>query len=606
LQQPSSGSSSRSFADDLAASNGKREVVATFDYEDEHGDLLFQVVRFEPKDFRQRRPDGRGGWVWRLGDTRRVLYRLPRVLAAVEKGEIIYVVEGEKDADALLEAGEVATCNPMGAGKWRDEYSEALRGARVIIVADRDEAGRKHAAKVAKSLEGVAADVTVVEAAEGKDAAEHLAAGREVTEFVPSPDRAGPPNGTELLDALRDYLTRFVVLPSVEAADLIALWILHTWTFDAARATPYLRVTSATPNSGKTLLLEIMAELCRRGWHAVTPSTAVLYRKIHRDQPTLLLDEIDNYSLRDRQETLAVLNAGYRAGATVDRVGDGNRLESFSCYCPKAYAGLDVRDLPPALLSRSITVRLETKLPEEKTDLWLGAAADEADDPKPLRVACGQWGEANVEAIAAVRPTLPAGLVNRSAEVWMALLAIADHVGGDWPERARQAAKVLSVGGDAADALAEPLQLLADIRLAFGPDTAIYTETLLGYLNGLDESPWGARRNGLGLDARGLAKMLRKFRTSEGAPIRPKTVGSGTSSAKGYRREDFTDAFKRHLHYPSQASRPSHVNADAERDATAATAATDTGGERLDFEAAGCTVHRGDPKPGCRYCQEAP
>ena len=84
---------------------------------------------------------------------------------------------------------------------------------------------------------------------------------------------------------------------------------------EAAWATPYLRVTSAAPGSGKTLLLEILESVCRRGWHAVNPSVAVLYRKIDRAQPTLLLDEIDNYPLDDRRDALAVLNAGYKRGA---------------------------------------------------------------------------------------------------------------------------------------------------------------------------------------------------------------------------------------------------------------------------------------------------
>jgi 5S rRNA maturation endonuclease (ribonuclease M5) len=160
-----------------------RRIVATYDYEDEHGALLFQAVRYEPKQFLQRRPDGRGGWIWR-GSTRRVLYRLPRVLEAIKAGKTIYVVEGEKDVHALEAVGEVATCNPMGAGKWRDTFSKILRGADVIIVQDRDDEGRKHAAKVASSLQGIAASVCLMEAVEGKDAADHLAAGKTIAEFV--------------------------------------------------------------------------------------------------------------------------------------------------------------------------------------------------------------------------------------------------------------------------------------------------------------------------------------------------------------------------------------------------------------------------------------
>jgi 5S rRNA maturation endonuclease (ribonuclease M5) len=173
-------------ARDLFVQNGAGPpIVATYPYTDERGELLFQVVRREGKRFTQRRPDGDGGWVWRLDRVRRVLYRLPRVIEAVANGETIYVVEGEEDVHALEATGKTATTNPGGAGKWREEYATVLTGARVIVVADRDGPGRKHAADVAKALEGVAANVWTVEAVEGKDARDHLRAGHPVEAFTP-------------------------------------------------------------------------------------------------------------------------------------------------------------------------------------------------------------------------------------------------------------------------------------------------------------------------------------------------------------------------------------------------------------------------------------
>lgn len=165
---------------DEPRANGARREVEFYSYTDEQGAPLFEVVRFEPKDFRQRTPDG----AWSIKGVRRVLYRLPAVLAAIERGEKIWVAEGETDVHALERAGVVATCNPAGAGKWRDEYAETLRGADVVVVQDCDKPGREHAAEVARSLEGVAASVGVVEAAVGKDAADHLAAGKTLAEFV--------------------------------------------------------------------------------------------------------------------------------------------------------------------------------------------------------------------------------------------------------------------------------------------------------------------------------------------------------------------------------------------------------------------------------------
>ena len=165
------------------------EAVAVYDYVDEAGSLLYQVCRTAGKDFPQRVPDRsrKSGWRWKLGDTRRVLYRLPRVVEAVKNGETVWVCEGEKDVHALEAAGVTATTSGA-AGSWRGEYPAFLSGADIIIVADRDKDGYGHAAKVAASLDGKAKSVRVVEAAAGKDAADHLAAGHGLEDFRPCAD----------------------------------------------------------------------------------------------------------------------------------------------------------------------------------------------------------------------------------------------------------------------------------------------------------------------------------------------------------------------------------------------------------------------------------
>jgi hypothetical protein len=137
-------------------------IATTYDYTDENGQLLYQAVRYEPKDFRQRRPDGKGGWVWNLNGVRLVLYRLPE-LARAPSSRPVFVAEGEKDVDRLTEMGLVATTNAMGAGKWRLSYAEALTGREVVILPDNDDPGRKHAQQVAQSLQGKAASVKVVD-----------------------------------------------------------------------------------------------------------------------------------------------------------------------------------------------------------------------------------------------------------------------------------------------------------------------------------------------------------------------------------------------------------------------------------------------------------
>ena len=133
-----------------------------YQYRDAAGHLVFEVVRKVPKDFRQRRPDGNGGWIWNLKGIERIPYRLPELLAAPADA-LVFIVEGEKDADRLASLGLVATCNAGGAGKWHRSYNQHLQGRAVVILPDNDQAGRDHAADVAKKLAGIAASVRIVE-----------------------------------------------------------------------------------------------------------------------------------------------------------------------------------------------------------------------------------------------------------------------------------------------------------------------------------------------------------------------------------------------------------------------------------------------------------
>ena len=170
-----------------AGEEHKRAIAATYEYADERGATLFEVVRYEPKAFRQRRPDGAGGYIWDLRGVGRVLYRLPQVLEAAAAGSCICVVEGEKDVQTFERLGLTATCNPGGAGKWRDDYSKQLAGATlVVIVPDNDKAGLDHAAQVADSLARAGVPHVLVELPDlpdKGDASDWFASGHTVDEL---------------------------------------------------------------------------------------------------------------------------------------------------------------------------------------------------------------------------------------------------------------------------------------------------------------------------------------------------------------------------------------------------------------------------------------
>ena len=231
------------FFDRQERSERPREV-ATYPYTDADGELLYEVIRYEPKTFRQRAADGS----WSVRNVPKVLYRLPEVIAAVAAGERVYVVEGEKDADALARAGCYATCNAGGAGKFSSvtEAAEVLTGAHLVIVADTDAPGRAHARQVRDTLAPVAASIEVVQAAVGKDAADHLGAGRGVDDFEPvdldddqdddEPDAADEPTGLELID--------WTTVHDIPESIIDGFAIPGRWTAIAAK-----------PKAGKSTLL---------------------------------------------------------------------------------------------------------------------------------------------------------------------------------------------------------------------------------------------------------------------------------------------------------------------------------------------------------------
>ena len=150
--------------------------------QDEKGRLLFQAVRLEPKSFRQRRPDGKGGWVWNLQGVKLVPYHLPELATAAR----VYLVEGEKDADRLQSLGLTASCNAQGAGKWRKSYNRHFQGKEIVVIPDNDDPGRSHAQAVAGHLHGVAASVRILELPglpEKGDVSDWLAAGGTVEQL---------------------------------------------------------------------------------------------------------------------------------------------------------------------------------------------------------------------------------------------------------------------------------------------------------------------------------------------------------------------------------------------------------------------------------------
>jgi hypothetical protein len=274
-------------------------ATAIYDYVDEAGKLLFQVLRCANKQFRQRRPDpsAKSGWTWRLDDVRRVLYRLPRVIQAVSEGRRVFICEGEKDVGAAEGAGEVATCNPGGAGKWRQEYNQHFTGADVVIVADRDSTGQAHARTVAESLRPVASTVTVCEAKAGKDLSDHLVAGWRIDQLEVTHE----PNGVQHVDLAPDL------------HDFLAEVDTWDWCVPGLLERGERLMITGGEGSGKTTWCRQLAITVAAGLHPFTLGTS--------EPKKVLYVDCENPRTQTRRELRPLAKAAEWAGHPVPRGG---------------------------------------------------------------------------------------------------------------------------------------------------------------------------------------------------------------------------------------------------------------------------------------------
>ncbi|MDR4467078.1 MAG: AAA family ATPase [Nitrospira sp.] len=235
---------------------GLGPIVATYDYTDEDGTLLFQVVRYNPKDFRQRRPDGRGGWIDKLNGTRRVLYRLPDILRA----DHVLVVEGERDVDTAyrlgLPLGWAATCSPMGAEKWRTEYTDSLLKKHVVVLPDADEPGRRHGAQVVTSLHGKAASINVLSLPEGFKDLSEWAGGKTSGDLATLLEEAQPVEAATWTKSVSESPSSGTFSP-VSLAQLLdePEPLEPDWILEDILPAGALAATISKPKVGKTILI---------------------------------------------------------------------------------------------------------------------------------------------------------------------------------------------------------------------------------------------------------------------------------------------------------------------------------------------------------------
>jgi hypothetical protein len=389
--------------------------------------------------------------------------------------------------------------------------------------------------------------------------------GKRETAAPPAPAKDEPlpevtrEAGAEILDEIEQRYRAYVAWASDHQAVAVTLWTAHTHAAGASDTTPYLAIESAEPESGKTRTLEVAEHLAARAWMLVEPSEAAMFRKIERDHPTILLDESDALwgAKADGREGLrALLNAGYRRGATVPRcVGEGNGItvQDFPVYGPKALAGLAGR-LPRTIASRSIPIRLQRRAKGETVARFRARRA--AAELGPLRLRLAAWVALVAPELEAADPEIPEALSDRQADCWEALFAVADAASDVWGKRARAAAVELHGHDPAADPSTGVL-LLTHAREAFtvrddkenvtGHHKELATASLLWALIRRDDGPWATWWGKDVEDGKTTAPASRLAHLLKPYGVEPKQLKIKGEKVRGYERAAFADAWKRYL-----------------------------------------------------------
>jgi hypothetical protein len=342
--------------------------------------------------------------------------------------------------------------------------------------------------------------------------------------------------GAGLLADIERIFVRHVFLPT-GASVALALWVLHAWTMDAGDISPFMVLISPTKRCGKTTVLIILSYLTPRAELASNISPSALFRYVEEIRPTLLIDEADSF-VKDNEELRGILNSGHtKAAAYVIRnveINGEHKPRRFSTWAPKAIA--TIRELADTLEDRAAVLTLQRKPRTAKVERL--RKRDSAEFAV-LRQKAARWAADNFAKLTDPDPQIPDALNDRAADNWRPLLAIADLAGGDWPKKAQDAALVLS--GEEVSTF--NVDLLADIRAAFGEAEIITSADLVAALVADPERPWATWGKGdKPLTQNGLARLLKPF-TIISDTVHP----AGRPHAKGYKRAWFEDAWASYL-----------------------------------------------------------
>ncbi len=376
-------------------------------------------------------------------------------------------------------------------------------------------------------------------------------------------------NPVDLFNDVVKCVQRFIICEP-ETAQAAALWVGMTWLMDVVQVAPLAVITAPEKRCGKSQMLFVLGRLVKNPQMASSISPAALFRVIDKWEPTLLLDEADAF-MRDNEELRGLINCGHtRDSAFVVRVvGDTHEPTKFNAWSAKAISGIG--HLAETIMDRSVVLELRRKMPHENVDRIRHA---EPDYFTVLASKLARFADDYREVIRKSRPSLPDALNDRAQDNWEPLLAIADSIGGHWPETARKAA--LKISGDDSSSVSIGVELLSDIQEIFEAKkiSRISTADLVTALCEDDEKPWATFSRGYPIKAGAMSKKL------SGYGIKSKTIRLGVITKKGFELSDFQESFGRYLsknnfpNTPVSSVTPSQTTAGAGSSVTASESVT--------------------------------
>lgn len=344
-------------------------------------------------------------------------------------------------------------------------------------------------------------------------------------------------NGADLLDSIAAEFRKFLVLPP-HADTILALWTLHSYSWEQCEYSPIVAITSPVRSCGKSRVLDVLEKVVCNPFRTGNMSEPVLFRVLDARKPSVLIDEFDTIP-EDRRDALAnILKHGFHRAGRVHRVeGDSEKkVVEFLVFGPKALACIKLSTLDAPTVSRCINIRMQRKKSAQKVARLRRYSGTEWQQK------CLRWANDHREQIEAATAAMPDALGDREQDIYEPLFVLANLAGGDWSDKITRAA--LALCGEPADAPTDSAVLLLSwIQTHFAESATdkVSSAELVQWLNKRADAPFSAWNNGKGIGQNEVRRLLAGF------DVQPNTVRLGEKTAKGFKREWFQDAFDSYL-----------------------------------------------------------